>query len=201
MDVDIDIDVGNDTKIEGSKITSNSMHAKTSMYVYNPIDGNNYSALTYNLIQVNSGTPNRTEIKPHQIDLIEANNIGTCLTAQNIKTPSLEVDGAISADDITLNNAITAEQFKVGKWIIESPPDFVFAPDYNLRPLKSVKNFIGKNSHLPEVPSAREIKEEGVDLVKMNMTLLRKVEELYLYTIKQEEKIDKLEKELKELKK
>ena len=69
-------------------------------------------------------------------------------------------------------------------------PDYVFGPDYALRPLAEVAAFIGTNRHLPEVPSAAEIAAQGLDMTDMQMRLLKKVEELTLYTLEQEEIID-----------
>ncbi|WP_425097935.1 hypothetical protein [Tropicibacter sp. S64] len=68
-------------------------------------------------------------------------------------------------------------------------PDFVFGEDYALKPLSEVRAFIEKNGHLPEVPSAAEIRAEGLDMTGMQMTLLQKVEELTLYTLDQEDVI------------
>ncbi|WP_425098153.1 hypothetical protein [Tropicibacter sp. S64] len=68
-------------------------------------------------------------------------------------------------------------------------PDYVFGPDYPLRPLTEVQAFIDANSHLPEVPSAAQIRAEGLDVTEMQMTLLKKVEELTLYTLEQEARI------------
>jgi len=68
-------------------------------------------------------------------------------------------------------------------------PDYVFADDYALRPLAEVQAFIDANSHLPEVPSAAEIATAGVDLTQMQMLHLRKIEELTLYTLEQEDRI------------
>ncbi|WP_425098152.1 hypothetical protein [Tropicibacter sp. S64] len=68
-------------------------------------------------------------------------------------------------------------------------PDYVFGPGYDLRPLSEVKAFIDENSHLPEVPSAAQIKADGLDMTQMQMTLLKKVEELTLYTLEQDDLI------------
>jgi hypothetical protein len=62
-------------------------------------------------------------------------------------------------------------------------PDYVFEKNYNLRPLAEVENFINQNKHLPEVPAAKEMEANGVNLGEMNMLLLKKVEELTLYVI------------------
>ncbi|RDD64389.1 hypothetical protein DU478_20550 [Thalassococcus profundi] len=72
-------------------------------------------------------------------------------------------------------------------------PDYVFGPDYALRPLAEVAAFIGTNRHLPEVPSAAEIAAQGLDMTDMQMALLKKVEELTLYTLEQEDRIARLE--------
>jgi hypothetical protein len=61
--------------------------------------------------------------------------------------------------------------------------DFVFAEDYQLRTLEEVEAYIKENNHLPDVPSEKEVLENGVNVGEMNSTLLRKIEELTLYMI------------------
>ncbi|GAB3985697.1 hypothetical protein GCM10028807_01510 [Spirosoma daeguense] len=78
--------------------------------------------------------------------------------------------------------------------------DKVFSAMYSLRPLSSVATYIQQHGHLPGVPSAEDVVKEGVDLVKMNATLLEKVEELTLYSIEQDKKADRQQKEINELK-
>lgn len=68
--------------------------------------------------------------------------------------------------------------------------DFVFEPDYQLRSLEEVEGFILKNRHLPEVPSAQMMGKEGVGLAEMNQLLLMKVEELTLYMIEQQKRLN-----------
>ncbi|MEL7162637.1 MAG: hypothetical protein AAFN92_17905, partial [Bacteroidota bacterium] len=53
-----------------------------------------------------------------------------------------------------------------------------------------------QHKHLPEIPSAREMEEEGIALAQMNVKLLQKIEELTLYAIEQEEKLRRQEKQL-----
>lgn len=71
-----------------------------------------------------------------------------------------------------------------GNW-----PDYVFSSDYSLRPLNELEDFIKQNRHLPEVPSAKEVETNGLDLGDMEATLLKKIEELTLYTIEQEKRL------------
>lgn len=80
-------------------------------------------------------------------------------------------------------------------------PDFVFEETYALRTLEETENYIQLNKHLPEIPSASEMEENGFELKEMNLKLLQKVEELTLYLIiqnkqnkEQQERIEKLEK-------
>ena len=78
--------------------------------------------------------------------------------------------------------------------------DFVFDADYKLLSLSEVERFINQNNHLPEIPSAKEVEENGVSLGEMQAKLLQKIEELTLYAIEQQKLIEELQKSLSELK-
>jgi hypothetical protein len=81
-------------------------------------------------------------------------------------------------------------------------PDYVFDKTYKLRTLAEVENYITTNKHLPNIPSAKEIQDKGtLSLTEMNLKLLEKVEELTLYMIEQNKKVEAQGKELQELKK
>ncbi len=82
--------------------------------------------------------------------------------------------------------------------------DFVFEKDYQLRPLSEVEEYVKKEKHLPEIPSANEIATKGYLMHEMNKNFIIKIEELTLYSIEQEktllsqqQRIDNLEKQLK----
>ena len=101
----------------------------------------------------------------------------------------LAVEGKIGAREVqvTLSNPF---------------PDYVFDSKYKLRSLSSLENYINENKHLPNIPSAAEVeKNGGVELGKLNTKLLEKVEELTLYIIEINKKVEKLEKENEALKK
>jgi hypothetical protein len=72
-------------------------------------------------------------------------------------------------------------------------PDYVFKADYNLMPLNELRTYIKTNSHLPNIPSAKEMEASEVDLGEMNRLLLEKTEELTLYILQLEERIKSLE--------
>jgi hypothetical protein len=105
--------------------------------------------------------------------------IGTTIAAIAANAPNykLAVAGTIGAKEVVV-------EVVSGMW-----PDYVFEKDYPLAPLDSVAAFVKANKHLPEVPSATEVENNGVQLGEMNMLLLKKIEELTLYVIDQNKKI------------
>ncbi|MBX7152051.1 hypothetical protein K1X84_10450 [bacterium] len=113
--------------------------------------------------------------------------IGTSNPDPNYK---LSVNGKIKAKELYL--------------ITTGWSDFVFQKDYKLRSLKEVEEHIKDKGHLPDIPSEKEVTENGVAIVDMQAKLLQKIEELTLYAIeqnklilKQNEKIEALEKKMK----
>ncbi len=99
-----------------------------------------------------------------------------------------------------VEQGILTEKVKVA--VASSPAwaDYVFAADYNLKPLSEVEAFIKENKHLPNVPSAAELVKEGLDLGKMQATQMEKIEELTLYMIEMKKEIETLKKENQSLK-
>jgi hypothetical protein len=75
-------------------------------------------------------------------------------------------------------------------------PDYVFEPEYALRPLAELEAYVKANKHLPGVPSAAEIAANGLNMREMNYALLEKIEELVLYTLQQQKAIDDLQNRL-----
>jgi hypothetical protein len=92
---------------------------------------------------------------------------------------------------LTVNGSVHAKEVRVDLNV--PAPDYVFENEYKLASLDEIKSYIDQNKHLPEVPSAKEMEKNGVQLGEMNMLLLKKIEELTLHIIKQEERIKKLE--------
>ncbi len=79
--------------------------------------------------------------------------------------------------------------------------DYVFKKDYSLRSLQELEAYINQNGHLPNVPSANEVYSKGIDVAQMDATLLEKIEELHLYIIAQNKKIEELTKKIEEISK
>jgi small-conductance mechanosensitive channel len=66
--------------------------------------------------------------------------------------------------------------------------------------LKELQDYITQHKHLPEIPSAAEMQQEGMAVGELNTKLLQKVEELTLYVITQNERMDQLSQENEQLK-
>lgn len=87
-------------------------------------------------------------------------------------------DVSFVSDDYSLfvENGIITESVRVAVPGSLEWPDYVFEPEYRLRDLNDVKQFIASNGHLPNIPSASEVCEKGIDLVDMDAKLLEKIE-------------------------
>lgn len=91
-----------------------------------------------------------------------------------------------------VETGIITEKLKVAT--VSNWADYVFDKKYNLLSLREVEKYIKTNKHLPNVPSAEEVAKEGIDMAKMDAKLLEKIEELTLYVIQLNKKIELLEK-------
>ena len=102
--------------------------------------------------------------------------------------------------NLYVTKGIMTEEVKValtsGQW-----SDFVFEKDYIRNSAEYVADFIEKNKHLPNVPSAKEIGEEGINLGQMDAILLRQIEELWLHVIELKRENELLKQQNKKRKK
>lgn len=112
-------------------------------------------------------------------------------------TPSHNVLIGTATDDpaykLQVKGNVKAQKVKV---TLQGWADFVFEPAYRLPSLFEVEQFILQHKHLPEIPSAKEVEENGVDLGEMNKKLLQKIEELTLYIIQQDKEMKEVKKRL-----
>lgn len=109
----------------------------------------------------------------HRIFTIRSNGnvgIGADFLPQNL----LDVDGTMHAKEVKVDN--------------DGWPDYVFNNDYKLISLPALESFINKNKHLPNIPSAEEVKENGLLLSKTTAKMLQKIEELTVYCIQENKK-------------
>lgn len=75
-------------------------------------------------------------------------------------------------------------------------PDYVFASNYKLMPLKDVEDYVIKNKHLPNIPSAKEVEKEGINLSELQIKQMEKIEDIYLYIIELKKENDELKKRI-----
>jgi hypothetical protein len=118
-------------------------------------------------------------------DLSLQTNGNTRLTISN-STGNVGIGTTSPNQKLTVNGTIYGKEVKVD---LNVPgPDYVFEKDYKLPSLDEIKSYIDQHKHLPEVPSAKEMEQNGINVSEMNMILLKKVEELTLIIIEQDKK-------------
>jgi hypothetical protein len=124
-----------------------------------------------------SSNRSNTPVKRMFIDGTGNVGIGTSKTTGY----RLSVEGSMRAREVVVNS--------------DTWSDYVFDETYRNAPLSEVEEHIKTHKHLPGVPSAQEVADNGVNVGKMQAVLLAKVEELTLHMIEQEKRIKKLETE------
>jgi hypothetical protein len=100
---------------------------------------------------------------------------------------------------LAVNGTVCATKVRVagtGCWA-----DYVFDKGYKLRSLAEVEQYINQHHHLPEVPAATEVEKNGLDVGDNQATLLKKIEELTLYVIEQNKKLESQQQQIDQLKK
>ena len=136
----------------------------------------NFHGIGFNYQLNGSGTVSKHIVEHHGTN---------SYTAMTFRLGNVGIGTAFPDAKLTVKGDIHAEEVKVD---LNVPgPDYVFDEDYNLRSLEDLQNYIRENKHLPEVPSAKEMEANGIDLGVMNLLLLKKVEELTLHLIQQSE--------------
>lgn len=115
---------------------------------------------------------------------VNANNIPTQLGEKNLSDYKLFVNGGVLAKEVLVKT----------DWA-----DYVFDSSYTLLPIKKVKEYIEINKHLPNVPSSKDIENNGLPLGEITKIQQEKIEELFLYIIEQDKEIKKLQLQNKNL--
>jgi hypothetical protein len=112
-------------------------------------------------------------------------NVSIGVPKQHQPEHELEVNGTILAEEVLVRPNVA---------------DYVFAPDYDLKALQVVEDFIRERHHLPGLPSASDVEASGgaLGLAESYRMLLEKVEELTLYAIQQEKRLAAMERTLAE---
>lgn len=126
--------------------------------------------------------------------ILQINTSGDQTKGICINSPEEEEVFRVYGNGITYSKYLVSEQIKVDlealniQWY-----DHVFSPEYKLMSIQEVERFVRENHHLPDIPSEKEIKENGLNLAEMDALLLKKIEEMMLYIIELEKKINDFE--------
>lgn len=160
--------------------------------VYGAGDGGTYTGSVYGVMGVASGSGGQ-RMGVYGSASGGTDNWGGYFPTKSY-TSELRVGGTLGATGYVLavNGKAIAEEVRVeltGSW-----PDYVFDASYNLMSLEQLKQEIETNKHLPGIPSAEQMEEQGgMDLGAMQTKLVEKVEELTLYILQLKAQNDKLQ--------
>lgn len=162
---------------------------------YYGINVQNPSILAWSTININMGSGPFS----HSVISSQQNNLGkgaylffqTTDTSGTLQTRMTITDagyvGVGTSDTKGYQFAVNGSAIFTAAWIKAyiNWPDYIFKKDYRLPSLDSLSNYIQANSHLPDIPSAETVSKSGINLGDTQAALLKKIEELTLYIIEQ----------------
>lgn len=108
------------------------------------------------------------------------------------QTTGPHTDAKLSIDGKTVTRSLYVT---MSNWA-----DYVFAPDYKLPNLYDIEKYYLAHKHLPEIPSEKDIIENGIDVGEMNKLLLKKIEEMTIMMVEQERKLEALKTQIESIK-
>ncbi len=132
------------------------------------------------------GKANLTRSGPHL--LIKRDNGNVAIGNSFAAGYKLSVDGKIICEEVRVS-------------LLADWPDYVFNQNYNLITLNNLENYIENKGHLPNIPSSDEIGNSELELGEMQRLMMEKIEELTLYTIKQQKQIEGLKEQINKMNK
>lgn len=128
-----------------------------------------------------------------QTPVFSARENGKIFMGQNVSNYKLINCSDCNNYRLFVKDGIRTEKVKVEFADVNGWADYVFEKEYKLMSVEDLKKYILQNKHLPEVPTAQEVYKNGIELKEMSALLLKKIEELTLYIIEQDKRINELE--------
>ena len=197
---------GNPCSLNGSILFSDTVNESCP----NGQWGIEYYNSGLNFWKVNcSQNSNDTRLDDDNYILFLCNNHNVGIGTNNTNGFKLAVNGNTYCDGlgvgttnlygykVAIDGNVLCEELKVKK--SENWPDYVFQDNYKLMPLEELEEFIKQNRHLPEIPTAAEVNQNGVNIGEMNVILVKKIEELSRYIIDQQKQIEDLRRKVENL--
>lgn len=112
-----------------------------------------------------------------------------CAMMINGTTNNIGIGTIYPSHKLSVNGTIRTKEVIVeaANW-----PDYVFEKEYALPSLHSIEKFINEHGHLPSIPSAKHIEENGQPLGDTQKKMMEKIEELTLYIIQLNKEVELL---------
>ena len=187
----------NTSVVAGNNVTVTGVGSNASPFLVSSIDTSLYAA--------NGSINPATTTSGNRV--VDMNNSNIWFNTANSATNGKIYIGSSSVYPNTTGNyklfvegGIMTEKVKVALRSSANWADYVFANDYKLMPLKEVETYINENKHLPGIESAEDLVKNGIDVAEMQAKQMEKIEELTLYIIEQNKKLEKQNNEIEELK-
>lgn len=149
-----------------------------AIWEYRNDEGSN--RMVFRMVNTDTESGGGANANRNEVLILHGNGAGGGISVGTSILPfgyRLSVDGKILAEELQIKQS-------------QSWPDYVFEKDYKLISLSDLEAFIQENKHLPEIPSEKEVKSDGISVGEMNAKLLQKVEELTLYLIQQNKDLE-----------
>lgn len=154
------------------------------------------------ILEPKNPTANRTYIQMHDsTHILQVDNNGsmTLRSKTGINFAPLMLEGRVGVNIVNesedyafaVNGGILTDEVMIRE--VENWYDNVFEDGYDLLSLDELQKYVAKNKHLPDVPSEKEVLESGYKVSEMQGVLLKKIEELTLYVLEQQKRIEYLE--------
>jgi len=160
--------------------------------------GNLVSELTSHAQIVLHDNPTGIDIPDFELDTtVIVNDSNAAFNGNAYVKGRLGIGTTNPQTELAVNGIITSKEVKV---TIDGWSDFVFQENYKLPSIDSVASYIREHKHLPDIPSAKAIKNNGLPIAEMLSKQMQKIEELTLYLIEQNREIERLKQEIVQLK-
>ncbi len=149
------------------------------------LDDNNNGTNDFTIYRTSTNPQGPEVFSVSETGQVHANTLALGFLQTTPTGYALSVDGKIIAEEVVVQ--------LTNNW-----PDYVFDESYSLMPLSDLASFIEKKRHLPNVPAARQIENEGLSVGEIQRIQMEKIEELTLYILELHKEISALKTQMEE---